>query len=73
MPLASRIGVLAENSPFDMKDHLKARGYRWSDGSDDRPKAWWMEVAGGEVAEENLDDDCGSCVATFIVDLKPSL
>ena len=68
MPLASRIGVLAENSPFDMKDHLKARGHRWSDGSDDRPKAWWMEVA-----EENLDDDCGSCVATFIVDLKPSL
>jgi len=26
-----------------------------------------------KVAEENLDDDCGSCVATFIVDLKPSL
>jgi DNA polymerase-3 subunit epsilon len=27
-----------------MKDHLKARGYRWSDGSDGRPKAWWIEV-----------------------------
>jgi hypothetical protein len=38
--------------PFDMKDHLKARGYRWSDGSDGRPKAWWIELA-----EEVLDDE----------------
>lgn len=35
----SRVRIFAENSPFDMKDHLKARGYRWSDGSDGRPKA----------------------------------
>lgn len=40
----TRLRVYAENSPFDMKDHLKARGYRWSDGSDGRPKAWWTEV-----------------------------
>lgn len=40
----SRVRIFAENSPFDMKDHLKARGYRWSDGSDGRPKAWWIEV-----------------------------
>ncbi|MCF1496190.1 3'-5' exonuclease [Agrobacterium vitis] len=40
----SRVRILAENSPFDMKDHLKARGYRWSDGSDGRPKSWWIEV-----------------------------
>jgi hypothetical protein len=38
--------------PFDMKDHLKARGYRWSDGSDGRPKSWWVELA-----EEVLDDE----------------
>ena len=30
--------------PFDMKDQLKARGYRWSDGSDGRPKSWWVEL-----------------------------
>ncbi|MES0183240.1 3'-5' exonuclease [Mesorhizobium sp. C386A] len=47
-----RVRVWAENCPFEMKDHLKARGYRWSDGSDGRPKAWWAEIA-----EENLDDE----------------
>ncbi|CAN7769364.1 3'-5' exonuclease [Rhizobium leguminosarum] len=48
----SRVRVFAENSPFDMKDHLNARGYRWSDGSNGRPKAWWIEVG-----EEALDDE----------------
>lgn len=48
----SRVRIFAENSPFDMKDHLKARGYRWSDGSDGRPKSWWTEIA-----EEALDDE----------------
>jgi DNA polymerase III subunit epsilon len=40
----SRVRIFAEHSPFEMKDHLKARGYRWSDGSDGRPKSWWIEV-----------------------------
>ncbi|MBX5164538.1 MULTISPECIES: 3'-5' exonuclease [unclassified Rhizobium] len=48
----SRVRILAENSPFDMKDDLKARGYRWTDGSDGRPKSWWIEVG-----EEALDDE----------------
>ncbi|MBZ9791000.1 3'-5' exonuclease [Rhizobium sp. 3T7] len=48
----SRIRIFAENSPFDMKDHLKARGYRWSDGSDGRPKSWWIELA-----EDAIDDE----------------
>lgn len=48
----SRVRIFAENSPFDMKDHLKTRGYRWSDGSDGRPKSWWIEVG-----EEALDDE----------------
>ncbi len=30
--------VWAEQSPFDLKDSLKRRGYRWSDGSDGRPR-----------------------------------
>lgn len=34
----------ADNSPFDKKDLLKARGYRWADGSDGRPKAWWIDL-----------------------------
>ncbi|EHS53182.1 DNA polymerase III subunit epsilon [Rhizobium sp. PDO1-076] len=48
----SRVRIFAENSPFDMKDHLKTRGYRWSDGSDGRPKSWWIEVG-----EEALDEE----------------
>lgn len=48
----SRIRIYAEHSPFDMKDHLKARGYHWSDGSDGRPKSWWIEVG-----DEALDDE----------------
>jgi DNA polymerase-3 subunit epsilon len=48
----SRVRVYAENSPFEMKDHLKARGYRWSDGSDGRPKSWWLEVD-----EDALEDE----------------
>lgn len=50
----ARVRVYAENSPFDMKDHLKSRGYRWSDGSDGRPKSWWIEVG-----EEAVDDELG--------------
>ncbi|MBY5487102.1 3'-5' exonuclease [Rhizobium leguminosarum bv. viciae] len=48
----SRVRIFAENSPFDMKDHLKARGYRWSDGSDGRPKCWWIELDEPCVDEE---------------------
>ncbi|NTH01796.1 3'-5' exonuclease [Agrobacterium rhizogenes] len=48
----SRVRIYAENSPFDMKDRLKARGYRWSDGSDGRPKSWWVELP-----EEALDKE----------------
>ncbi len=48
----SRVRIFAEHSPFDMKDHLKARGYRWSDGSDGRPKSWWIEVD-----EHDLNDE----------------
>jgi DNA polymerase-3 subunit epsilon len=33
---------------------LKARGYRWNDGSDGRPRSWWSDLQpdalGGELA-----------------------
>lgn len=48
----SCVRIYAENSPFDLKDHLKSRGYRWSDGNDGRPKAWWIEVDEANYAEE---------------------
>lgn len=45
-----RIG--AEQSPFELKDSLKRRGYRWNDGSDGRPKSWHIDVC--EIA---VDDE----------------
>jgi len=48
----SRVRIFAENSPFDLKDHLKARGYRWSDGSEGRPKSWWIEVDELQLQDE---------------------
>jgi DNA polymerase-3 subunit epsilon len=36
--------VWAEHSPFDLKDALKRRGYRWSDGSDGRLRSWYIDV-----------------------------
>jgi DNA polymerase III subunit epsilon len=44
--------VWAQNSPFEKKDALKARGYRWNDGSDGRPKAWWTDVAEDQLEAE---------------------
>lgn len=43
---------LRREQPLDSKDQLKGRGYRWSDGSDGRPKAWWMEVVEPMLEEE---------------------
>lgn len=40
------------HSPFDRKDILKARGYRWSNGEDGAPKAWWIEVDASNLEAE---------------------
>ncbi|WP_414474697.1 3'-5' exonuclease [Microvirga sp. M2] len=37
--------IWAEGSPFEMKDELKKRGYRWNDGTNGRPKSWFIEIA----------------------------
>ncbi|WGD52431.1 3'-5' exonuclease [Bradyrhizobium sp. CB1650] len=44
--------VWAEQSPFELKDSLKRRGYRWNDGSDGRPKSWYIDVAEAAFADE---------------------
>lgn len=36
--------IWAENSPFDLKDTLKARGYRWNGDSTSSPRAWYIDV-----------------------------
>lgn len=36
--------ICAANAPFDKKNLLKERKYRWSDGSGTLPKSWWTYV-----------------------------
>lgn len=36
--------IWAENSPFDLKDVLKARGYRWNGDPGPQPRAWYIDV-----------------------------
>ena len=44
--------VWATGAPFDAKDALKARRYRWNGGEDGRPRAWSREVREDELAAE---------------------
>ena len=40
----TRWRVWATGAPFGKRQVLKERGYRWSNGSDGRPKAWHIDV-----------------------------
>jgi DNA polymerase-3 subunit epsilon len=42
----------AVNAPFDMKDQLKSRGYRWSSGDDGGYKAWYIDIPEPELDNE---------------------
>ncbi|WP_146071451.1 hypothetical protein [Bosea lathyri] len=77
----SGVRTYAENAPFDMKEYLKSRGYRWSDGSDGRPRAWWIEID-DELEEEELrylrteiygweDTEPLQCGLRRSIDIKP--
>ena len=44
--------IWAIHSPISTKDLLKARGYRWCNGDDGRPKAWWKDVPEAERPAE---------------------
>ena len=46
------IRVWAEQSPFELKDELKKRGYRWNDGADARPRSWYIDVDEASRANE---------------------
>jgi DNA polymerase-3 subunit epsilon len=48
--VTSRICAVA--APFDKKDALKQRGYRWNDGSRGGTKGWWVSVSRDREAEE---------------------
>lgn len=44
--------VSAVRAPFERKDCLKQRGYRWCDGSYGRPRAWNVDVADHALESE---------------------
>lgn len=37
--------IYAGDSPYSLKDVLKRRNYRWNDGTDGRPKSWYIDVS----------------------------
>lgn len=44
--------IWAENSPFDLKDALKARGYRWNGEGNGAPRAWYIDVTDADREAE---------------------
>lgn len=44
--------IWADGAPFALKDTLKQRGYRWNDGTDGRPNAWYVDA---DVVDAELD------------------
>lgn len=44
--------IQAVRAPFERKDSLKRRGYRWCDGSDGRTRAWSVDVADHALESE---------------------
>jgi DNA polymerase-3 subunit epsilon len=61
--------IWAEQSPFDLKDSLKRRGYRWSDGSDGRPRSWYVDVD-----ESKLEDEIAFLkTEIYLRDVEPRL
>lgn len=44
--------IWAEHSPYDLKDVLKARGYRWNGDDNPSPRAWYIDVDDGQREAE---------------------
>ena len=38
------VRIWAEHSPFELKDQLKARGYRWNADATQAPRSWYIDV-----------------------------
>ena len=44
--------IWALGSPYDSKDILKARKYRWNDGENQLPKSWYIDVSSDQLQSE---------------------
>ena len=52
-----RFSIRANGAPFEAKDELRKRGYRWDPGSEGREKAWWIIVENKEAELEWLSQN----------------
>lgn len=48
----SSLRIWAQNAPFELKETLKARGYRWNSGDNGQPKAWYIDTTPEEREAE---------------------
>ena len=48
----TNIRLWAEGSPFEKKDELKKRNYRWSAGENGKRKAWYKDILENELDDE---------------------
>ena len=44
--------IRAFGAPFEVKDQLKSRGYRWHAGDEGSNKCWWTEIPETDLQEE---------------------
>lgn len=44
--------IWAVDAPYDLRNLLRARGYRWSDGSDGNLRSWWRDVPAQDTEDE---------------------
>lgn len=49
---ARTMRIWAKGSPYESKDRLKGRAYRWNSGEDGRPKSWYKDVPETDVKGE---------------------
>lgn len=50
----NRIALKAVDTPFETKDLLKERGYKWDAGSSGETKGWFTELSEKNLADEKL-------------------
>jgi DNA polymerase-3 subunit epsilon len=50
---SARWRVWAEGAPYAFRETLKRRGYRWNDGSDGSPRAWYLDVGDEALKDES--------------------
>jgi DNA polymerase-3 subunit epsilon len=50
---SARWRVWAAGAPYALRDTLKRKGYRWNDGSDGSPRAWYLDVGDDALETES--------------------